>query len=78
LIKSNIILVNNCHVNYLNYIIKKNDLITFKKNFKKKLYKILKLVIKFKRFFAQPPYYLEINYRTLTIMLLPKLVDPCI
>ena len=40
------------------------------------LYKILKKVITYKRFLAQPPYYLEINYRTLTIILLPKLIDP--
>jgi ribosomal protein S4 len=76
LIKSNLILVNNFKVNYLNFIIKKSDLITFQKSFKIKLYKILKKVIKYKRFFAQPPYYLEINYRTLTILLLPRLIDP--
>jgi hypothetical protein len=27
-------------------------------------------------FFSQPPYYLEINYRTLIIVLVPKLIDP--
>lgn len=76
LIKSSLILVNNTKINYLNYIIKKTDLITFQQNFKIKLYKILKKVINYKRFLAQPPYYLEINYRTLTIILIPKLLDP--
>lgn len=75
LIKSNLVLVNNFKINYLNYIIKKTDLITFQKSFKPKLYKILKNVINNKRFLAQPPYYLEINYRTLSIILLPKLLD---
>jgi ribosomal protein S4 len=76
IIKSNLVLVNNLQVNYLNFIVKPNDIISFKKLFKYKLYKIFYNVIKFKRFFAQPPFYLEINYRTLSIILIPKLIDP--
>ena len=76
LIRSNHVLVNNFKVNYLNFIIKPTDIISFKKSFKQKLYKIFYNVIKFKRFFAQPPFYLEINYRTLCILIIPKLVDP--
>lgn len=76
LIKSGLVLVNNLKITYLNYIIKINDIITFNKLFKIKLYKILKKVVKHKRFLAQPPYYLEINYRTLSIILIPQLIDP--
>lgn len=76
LIKSNSILVNNLKINFLNYIVKPYDIITFKKYFKLKLYKIFKNVIKLKRFFCQPPFYLEINYRTLCITLIPNLIDP--
>jgi ribosomal protein S4 len=76
IIKSNLVLINNIEVNYLNFIVKPHDIISFKKEFKKKLYKIFYNVVKFKRFFAQPPFYLEINYRTLSIVLIPKLIDP--
>jgi ribosomal protein S4 len=76
LIRSGLILINNIKITYLNYIIKSIDIITFNKNLKQKLYKILNKVVKNKRFLAQPPYYLEINYRTLSIILIPQLIDP--
>lgn len=75
IIKSNFILVNNFKVNYLNFIIKPSDIISFIEDFKQKLYTLLPYIIKGKRFFAQPPFYLEINYRTLCILLIPKLLD---
>jgi hypothetical protein len=74
-IKSNLVLVNNFNVNYLNFVIKPSDIISFNKEFKKKLYRRLPYIIKGKRFFAQPPFYLEINNRTLCILLIPKLID---
>jgi ribosomal protein S4 len=76
IIKSNLILVNNLQINYLNFIIKPSDIISFKKSLKKRLYLVFRDIIKFKRFFAQPPFYMEVNYRTLCILLIPKLIDP--
>lgn len=37
---------------------------------------MLKGAVRFKRFFAQPPFYLEINYRTLCLTIIPSLIDP--
>merc|ERR1739848_45526 len=37
---------------------------------------VVKKRIKTKSFFVQPPFYLEINYRTLIILIVPKLIDP--
>lgn len=76
IIKSNIVSVNDFQINYLNFTIKPSDIISFRKEFKKELYIILPYVIKGKRFFAQPPFYMEVNYRTLCILLIPKLIDP--
>lgn len=78
LIRSNLILVNNLKINYFNFQITEQDLISFSSKFKKKLYKIFFRNIKFKRFFAQVPYYLEINYRTLCVILIPQLIDPTV
>jgi ribosomal protein S4 len=75
LIKSNLILVNNLQINYLNFIIKPLDIVSFKKELKKQLYARFVGIVKFKRFFAQPPFYMEVNYRTLCILLIPKLID---
>jgi ribosomal protein S4 len=75
LIKSNLILVNNLQINYLNFIIKPSDIISFKRQLKRQLYARFVGIVKFKRFFAQPPFYMEVNYRTLCILLIPKLID---
>lgn len=76
LIRTGFVIVNNLKVTYLNYIIKLRDLVSFDPTKLKLIYTILKGTIKFKRFFAQPPFYLEINYRTLCITLIPTLIDP--
>lgn len=76
LIRTGFVIVNNFKVTYLNYIIKVNDIVSFDQTKRKLIYTILKGTIKFKRFFAQPPFYLEINYRTLCITLIPSLIDP--
>lgn len=74
-IKGKKILVDNKYITFTNFIINSKNLITFEFQLKQKLYKILLLNIKFKRFFTQPPYYFEINYKTLTLLLLPKLIN---
>lgn len=76
LIRSKLILVDGNIVTYPNFYIKKNNMISFKKILKKKLYYILINNLKTKRFFVQIPYYIEINFRTLCLILIPKLVDP--
>ena len=49
-------------------------MISFDSKIKLVIYKILLQTIKFKRFFVQPPIYFEINYRTLTLILIPELI----
>lgn len=75
-IRNGFVFVNNLKTTYLNYIIKVNDVVSFDEKKHRLIYSILKGAVKFKRFFAQPPFYLEINYRTLCISLIPKLIDP--
>jgi len=76
LIKSKKILVDEKAITYLNYVVKKNSFVTFIESFKATIYYTLKKRIKTKSFFVQPPFYLEINYRTLIILIVPKLIDP--
>lgn len=76
LLRSKRILVEGVAINYLNYIIKKNKRITFVKNLKPLVYASLEHKIPIKMFFVQPPVYFEINYRTLIILIVPKLIDP--
>lgn len=76
LIRSNLVLVNNLKISYFNFQVNEQDLISFSSILKKKLYKILFRNIKFKRFFSQVPYYLEINYRTLCLIIIPQLIEP--
>lgn len=76
LIKSKKVLVNDEPISYLNYIVKKNTFISFVDRIKDIIYSNLIYKISIKMFFVQPPFYLEINYRTLIILLVPKLIDP--
>ena len=75
-IRNGFVTVNNLKVTYLNYITKVNDIISFDQKKHSFIFTLLKGIIKSKRFFAQPPFYLEINYRTLCITLIPSLIDP--
>lgn len=75
-IRTNRILIDGKRINYLNFIVKKNQLIGFEKNLYLPIYKSLEHKIPIKMFFIQPPFYLEINYRTLMILIVPKLMDP--
>lgn len=75
-IRNGFVTVNNLKVTYLNYITKVNDIISFDQKKRALIFTLLKGAVKLKRFFAQPPFYLEINYRTLCITLIPSLIDP--
>lgn len=75
-IRNGFVIVNNLKVTYLNYITKINDIISFDSSKRSLVYSLLKGFSRSKRFFAQPPFYLEINYRTLCITLIPSLIDP--
>lgn len=76
LIRSRKVLVDEEPISYFNYIVKKNQLISFVENIRLRLYLSLYKKIPKKNFFVQPPFYLEINYRTLIIVIVPKLMDP--
>lgn len=76
LIKSKKILVGNEPISYLNFIVKKNTFVSFVEKLKEIVYDNLIHKISIKMFFVQPPFYLEINYRTLMILIIPKLIDP--
>ena len=75
-IKSKKILVNNIPISYLNFIVKKNSFVTFVNHLIKTVYASWYHKIPIKMFYVQPPFYLEINYRTLIILIVPKLIDP--
>jgi ribosomal protein S4 len=75
-IQSGKILVDNVPISYLNFIVKKSVFVHFIKKFKKIVYATLYHKVPIKMFFVQPPFYLEINYRTLMILIVPRLIDP--
>ena len=76
LIRSRKILVDEKPISYLNFIVKKNQLISFSEELKPLIYASLRHKIPIKMFFVQPPFYFEINYRTLILLIVPKLIDP--
>lgn len=76
IIKAKKILVDGKAINYSNFIVKKFSFVTFKDKYLEDIYKILKKKILTKKFFVQPPFYFEINYRTFIILIIPKLMDP--
>ena len=59
----------------MNYEVKKNQQVTFIRNKLSYVYKKLIKSIQKRKFFTQPPYYLEINYRILIFFILPNLID---
>jgi len=75
-ILSNKVLVDNKTVSYFNFIVPKNSFVHFVPKFKRIIYYNLKRKITRKMFHVQPPIYFEINYRTLIILIVPKLIDP--
>ena len=70
------VLVDNKKISYLNFIVKKNQIVSFSQKIVDLIYASLDHKIPIKMFFVQPPFYLEINYRTLMILVVPKLMDP--
>merc|ERR1712188_42257 len=60
-IRSGKVLVNDKPITYPNYIVKKNSFVHFALD---------------TRVLVQPPFYFEINYRLLIILIVPKLIDP--
>ena len=76
LIRSKQILIENSIIDYLNFIVKKNNKISFIPSLKPLIYASLYHKIPIKMFFVQPPLYFEINYRTLILIIVPKLIDP--
>lgn len=75
-IRAKCVLINGIPQSYPNYIVKKGSLITFKSSVKYLIFSAIRSNLKRRRFFLQPPYFFEINYRTLRILILPKLMDP--
>lgn len=70
------VLVDNKPIKHFNLIVKNYQFIHFPVNqCDIIIYRLLKQ-IKEKVFFVQPPFYMEINYRTLMILIMPALLDP--
>jgi len=76
IILSNKVLVDNKPISYFNFIVPKYSFVHFVPKFKRIIYYNLKRRIRRKMFYVQPPIYFEINYRTLIILVVPKLIDP--
>jgi len=69
------ILVDERPVCYLNFIVKTNSVVSFVPKFRPLIYASLFHKLPIKMFFVQPPFYLEINYRILQVVIVPKLMD---
>ena len=76
LIRHKKVLIDNKRISYLNFIVKKNQLISFDRALQVAIEGSLRHKIPIKMFFAQPPFFFEINYRTLMVLIIPKLMDP--
>ena len=70
------VLLNNKLIYSINHRVKESCYISFIESKIKFIYKTLRKRLKFRLFFAQPPYYFEINYRILTFLIIPKLLLP--
>lgn len=75
-VKSRNIMVNNRIIDNLNYVVKESSLIDFPSVIKRTIYLRLKVIIMKRLFYAQPPFYYEINYRLLVFILIPTLIHP--
>lgn len=76
MVKARKVLIDGKPINYSNYVVKKGSFITFKDKYLVDIRRRLKKKIRTKKFFVQPPFYFEINYRTFIILIIPKLMDP--
>ena len=70
------VLINNKCISTINFIVKEFSYISFIKTKKTFLYNLLKYKLKNRLFMTQPPYYLEINYKILTLLIIPKFLYP--
>lgn len=70
------VLLNKKIIYSINHIVKEFCYVSFIENKKKFIYKTLKRRLKYRLFFAQPPYYFEINYKILTFLIIPKFLSP--
>jgi hypothetical protein len=60
----------------INHIVKNFCYVSFVESKIKYIYKVLIRRLKHRLFFAQPPYYFEINYKILTFLIIPKFLYP--
>lgn len=67
-------LVNGHAVTYPNYILTNFDCLTVKDSKKEEIYDFLEQRVEKKDFFYRPPFYLEVNYKTLTCFIIRKLL----
>lgn len=70
------VLLNNKLIYSINHVVKEFCYISFIDHKMKFIYKLLIHRLKFRLFFTQPPYYFEINYKTLMFLIIPKFINP--
>ena len=70
------VLLNKKIIYSINHIVKEFCYVSFIETKKKFIYKTLKKRLRYRLFFAQPPYYFEINYKILTFLIIPKFLSP--
>jgi hypothetical protein len=70
------VLLNNKIIYSINHLVKEFCYVSFSQKKRLYIYRLLKKRLKFRLFFAQPPYYFEINYRILTFLVIPKFLYP--
>jgi hypothetical protein len=70
------VLLNNKLIYSINHLVKDSCYVSFIESKIKFIYKTLRKRLKFRLFFAQPPYYFEINYKILTFLIIPKFLLP--
>lgn len=70
------VLLNKKIIYSINHLVKEFCFVSFKEIKRDFVYTTLIKRLKYRLFFTQPPYYFEINYKILTLLIIPKFLYP--
>lgn len=74
LLRKKLFLVNDFPITFTNYILTNFECLTLYGEYKRNIYKKLQESVKFKKFFYRPPFYLEVNHKTFSCLVIQKFV----
>lgn len=75
LLRKKLFLVNDYPIIYTNFILTNFECLTIKNIEKKKMFEELRKRLAIGSFFYRPPYYLEVNHKTFSCLVIQKFVE---